>query len=431
MLSHIKKIHFIGIGGIGVSAIARMARLKGIKVTGSDISIGKMTERIKNIGGKIFIGHKKENLPKDTDMVVFSPAISENNPELTSAKELNIPVYSYPEALGLLSKDMYTIAVSGTHGKTTTTCMIAELMIYGNLDPTVFVGGLLKKQQDNFVLGQSRYFVVEACEYKESFLNLNPNILIVLNIDNDHLDYYQNIENIQNAFAELIAKTKNYIICDLNDKNILTAIEKAKNINKLAEITDYTKEKLNIKLLIPGEHNLKNAKAALGAVKLIGLEQKEAERILKNYAGSWRRFEYKGTIENGALIYDDYGHHPTEIKATLKGIKKYFPDKHIIVVFQPHLYSRTRILLSDFANSFTNINKVIVTDIYAAREQDDHLIHAEDLVKAINKISNNADYIKNFWEIENYLKLNSDQDTVILTVGAGDIYKIGENIVKK
>ena len=364
-------------------------------------------------------------------MVVFSPAISENNPELTSAKELNIPVYSYPEALGLLSKDMYTIAVSGTHGKTTTTCMIAELMIYGNLDPTVFVGGLLKKQQDNFVLGQSRYFVVEACEYKESFLNLNPNILIVLNIDNDHLDYYQNIENIQNAFAELIAKTKNYIICDLNDKNILTAIEKAKNINKLAEITDYTKEKLNIKLLIPGEHNLKNAKAALGAVKLIGLEQKEAERILKNYAGSWRRFEYKGTIENGALIYDDYGHHPTEIKATLKGIKKYFPDKHIIVVFQPHLYSRTRILLSDFANSFTNINKVIVTDIYAAREQDDHLIHAEDLVKAINKISNNADYIKNFWEIENYLKLNSDQDTVILTVGAGDIYKIGENIVKK
>jgi len=430
MLSHIKKIHFIGIGGIGVSAIARMARLKGIKVTGSDISIGKITERIKNIGGKIFIGHKKENLPKDTDMVVFSPAISENNPELTSAKELNIPVYSYPEALGLLSKDMYTIAVSGTHGKTTTTCMIAELMIYGNLDPTVVVGGLLKKQQDNFVLGQSRYFVVEACEYKESFLNLNPNILIVLNIDNDHLDYYQNIENIQNAFAELIAKTKNYIICDLNDKNILTAIEKAKNINKLAEITDYTKEKMNIKLLIPGEHNLKNAKAALSTVKLIGLEQKKAERILKNYAGSWRRFEYKGTTENGTLIYDDYGHHPTEIKATLRGIKEYFPDKHIIVVFQPHLYSRTRILLNDFANSFTNINKVIVTDIYAAREQNDHSIHAEDLVKAINKISNNADYIKNFSEIENYLKLNSNQDTVILTVGAGDVYKIAENLIK-
>lgn len=430
MLSHTKKIHFIGIGGVGVSALARMARLKGMRVTGSDISIGKMAERIKNIGGKIFIGHKKENLPKDTDMVIFSPAISEKNPELASAKELNIPIYSYPEALGILSKDMYTIAISGTHGKTTTTCMIAELMIYGNLDPTVVVGGLLKKQQDNFVLGQSKYFVAEACEYKESFLNLNPNILIVLNIDNDHLDYYQNIENIQNAFARLIAKTKNYIICDLNDKNILTAIEKAKNINKLPEIIDYTKEELGIKLLIPGEHNLKNAKAALSVVKLIGLSQKEAERILKNYAGSWRRFEYKGATENGALIYDDYGHHPTEIKATLRGAKEYFPDKHIIVVFQPHLYSRTRILLNDFANSFANVNKVIVTDIYAAREQDDHSIHAKDLVKVINKISNNADYIKNFSEIERYLKLNYGQDTIILTVGAGDIYKIAENLVK-
>jgi UDP-N-acetylmuramate--alanine ligase len=430
MLSHTKKIHFIGIGGVGVSALARMARLKGMRVTGSDISIGKMAERIKNIGGKIFIGHKKENLPKDTDMVIFSPAISEKNPELASAKELNIPIYSYPEALGILSKDMYTIAISGTHGKTTTTCMIAELMIYGNLDPTVVVGGLLKKQQDNFVLGQSKYFVAEACEYKESFLNLNPNILIVLNIDNDHLDYYQNIENIQDAFARLVAKTKNYIICDLNDKNILTAIEKAKNINKLPEIIDYTKEELGIKLLIPGEHNLKNAKAALSVVKLIGLSQKEAERILKNYAGSWRRFEYKGATENGALIYDDYGHHPTEIKATLRGAKEYFPDKHIIVVFQPHLYSRTRILLNDFANSFANVNKVIVTDIYAAREQDDHSIHAKDLVKVINKISNNADYIKNFSEIERYLKLNYGQDTIILTVGAGDIYKIAENLVK-
>ncbi len=224
MLEHIKRIHFIGIGGVGVSAIARMARLKGIKVTGSDISQGKMAERIKKIGGKIFIGHKKENLGTNTDLVVYSPAIAEHNPELVYAKELKIPVFSYPEILGLISKNMYTIAVSGTHGKTTTTCMIAELLIYGNMDPTMIVGGLLKKQEDNFVLGQSKYFVVEACEYKESFLNLNPNILIITNIDNDHLDYYGNIENIKNAFAKLIAKTKDYIVCDLNNQNTLQAI---------------------------------------------------------------------------------------------------------------------------------------------------------------------------------------------------------------
>jgi len=429
MLNKIKKIHFIGIGGVGVSAIARMARLKGIKVTGSDISTGKMIERIKNIGGKVFIGHKKENLSADTNLVIYSPAINENNPELTFARKTNIPVYSYPEILGLLSKDMYTIAVSGSHGKTTTTCMIAELMIYGNLDPTVVVGGLLKKQQDNFVLGNSKYFVVEACEYKESFLNLNPKILVILNIDNDHLDYYGNIENIKNAFIKLINKVPKdgFVVYNSEDKNIVAAL---KNCPEKCKRIDYAKEELNIKLLIPGEHNIKNAKAALVVAKLVGLKSDEAEKILKKYAGSWRRFEYKGESEKGALIYDDYGHHPTEIKATLSGTKEYFPDKNIIVVFQPHLYSRTRLLLDDFAESFKNVDEAIITDIYAAREQDDHSIHAKDLTEAINKITNNAKYIKDFQEIEEYLK-TKDANTVILTIGAGDIYKIGENILKK
>lgn len=431
MLNKIKKIHFIGIGGVGVSALARMARLKGIKVTGSDMVMGKMTERIERIGGKIFIGHKKENLPPDTNLVIYSPAITMDNPEFVYARELKIPTYSYPEALGLLSKDMYTIAVSGTHGKTTTTCIIAELMIYGNLDPTVVVGGLLKKQQDNFVLGGNKYFVVEACEYKESFLNLNPNILIITNIDNDHLDYYRNIENIQNAFAKLINKTKDFVVCDLNDQNTLKALKKAKQITEPPKIIDYMGETLNIKLSIPGQHNLKNAKAAFAVSKLIGLEEESAKKILRDYTGSWRRFEYKGETEKGAKTYDDYGHHPTEIQATLKGAREYFPDKKIVVVFQPHLYSRTRLLLDDFAGSFKDANEVIVTDIYAAREKDDHSVHAKDLTEKINSISNNAKYIKDFTEIENYLKTRIDRNTVILTIGAGDVYKIGENIVKK
>ena len=338
-LKNVKRIHFIGMGGVGVSAIARMARLYGIKVTGSDTSEGVMTERIKIIGGKIFIGHKKENLYENTDFVVYSPAIKENNPELIYAKELNIPCYSYPEILGLISKDMYTIAVSGTHGKTTTVSMLAEIFIYSNLDPTVVVGGLLKKQKDNFVLGESNYFIVEACEYKESFLSLSPDIPIITNIDNDHLDYYKNINNIQNAFAKLISKTKQYVVCDLNDKNIQKAIKESK-----VKIIDYTKQKLDFDLLIPGKHNIMNAKSALAVSELIGIKEK-AKKILKKYSGTWRRFDLLGKTKNNCLVYTDYAHHPTEVRAVIQGAKEKYPDKKLIVVFQPHLFSRTKFFL--------------------------------------------------------------------------------------
>jgi UDP-N-acetylmuramate--alanine ligase len=423
MLDHAKKIHFIGIGGVGVSAIARMARLKGIKVTGSDVSMGKMSERIEKIGGKIFIGHKRENLPQDADLVVYSPAITEDNPEIIYAKELNIPTYSYPEILGMISKDMYTIAVSGTHGKTTTTSMLAELFIYGNLDPTVVVGGLLKKQEDNFVLGSSKYFIVEACEYKESFLSLTPNVLIVLNIDNDHLDYYKNIENIKTAFKKLIERVHDdgYIIYNGEDKNILDVLKSAKtNARKL----NYLEAKAEIKISVPGEHNLKNAKAAFTAARLTGITENSALKILKNYTGTWRRFEFMGNTEKGALLYNDYGHHPTEIKATIKAMKEQYPNNKLIVVFQPHLFSRTKLLLNDFANSFNLADEIIVADIYAAREQDDHTINAEDLVKKIT----NAKYISDY-EIKSYLEQNTSKDDIILFQGAGDIYKIGEEMM--
>jgi UDP-N-acetylmuramate--alanine ligase len=424
MFDHVKKIHFIGIGGVGVSAIARMARLKGIKVTGSDVSMNKMAERIQTIHGKVFIGHKRENLPQDADMVFYSPAITEDNPEMIYAKELNIPTYSYPEILGMISKDMYTIAVSGTHGKTTTTSMLAELFIYGNLDPTVVVGGLLKKQGDNFVLGSSKYFIVEACEYKESFLNLTPNILIILNIDNDHLDYYGTIENIKTAFKKMVEKTHEdgYIIYNGDDKNILdvlsTADTKAKKLN-------YLEAKAEIRLSVPGEHNLKNARAAFTTARLSGVTENTALKILKNYTGTWRRFDFMGNTEKGALIYNDYGHHPTEIKTTIKATKEQYPNNRLFVVFQPHLYSRTKLLLNDFATAFDLADEVIITDIYGSREKDDHTIHAKDLVKKVA----NATYISNFDEIKKYLELNAHKDDIILLQGAGDIYKIGEEII--
>jgi len=430
MLDHVKKIHFIGIGGVGVSAIARMARLKGLKVTGSDILMNKMAERIQKIGGKIFISHKKENLPKNADIVVYSPAITEDNPEMIYAKELKIPTYSYPEILGIISKNMYTIAVSGAHGKTTTTCMIAELLIYGNMDPTVIVGGLLKKQEDNFVLGQSKYFLVEACEYKKSFLNLTPNILVILNIDNDHLDYYGTIENIKTAFKKLIEKVPNdgYIVYNSENTNIMNVL---KTYRGKSRTIDFSKETADIKLSVPGEHNLKNAKAAIVVAKLIELKEKKALKILKNYTGTWRRFEFMGNTENGALLYNDYGHHPTEIQATLKACKEQYPNHKLIVVFQPHLYSRTKLLLNDFAISFNLADETIITDIYAARETDDHKIHAKDLVEAMNKNSGNVKYISGFEEIKKYLELKTEKDDIILFLGAGDVYKIGEEMKKK
>lgn len=445
MFEHVKKIHFIGIGGVGASAIARMARLKGIKVTGSDISMNKMTERIKLIGGKVFIGQDRQNLAPDTNLVVYSPAVPENNPELVYARELKIPAYSYPEILGMISKDMYTIAVAGTHGKTTTTSMLAELFIYGNLDPTVVVGGLLKKQEDNFVLGSSKYFIVEACEYKESFLNLSPHILIILNIDNDHLDYYGNLENIKTAFKKLIEKVPDdgYVIYNSEDSNIVDVL---KNCPEHCRRVDYAKVKAPIKLSVPGEHNLKNAKAAFTAARLTGITENTALKILKNYIGTWRRFEFMGNTENGALIYNDYGHHPTEIKATIKTTKEQYPNHKLFVVFQPHLYSRTKLLLDDFATSFDLADEVIIADIYAAREEKDgHTIHAKDLVKAINEktplrqglpagrhgsAGQAAQYISNFDDIKKYLELKAKKDDIILLQGAGDIYKIGEEIKK-
>ncbi len=430
IFEEIKKIHFIGIGGIGVSALAQMMLLNKKKVIGSDILVGPALEQIKKSGAKVFIGHKKSNLARNTDIIIYSPAIKQDNPELIQAKKLNIPVYSYPEALGLISKNKYTIAVSGTHGKTTTTAMLAEVMISTKKSPTIIIGGFLKEQKRNFISGKSKYFIVEACEYKKSFLNLFPDILIITNIDNDHLDYFKNIKNIQNAFAKLISKVpqNGFIICNFKEQNTKQALKLAKI---KAKVIDYIKEK-RLKLEIPGKHNIENAQAVLAVAKLVNVKKEQVEKYLKKYLGVWRRFEYKGRTKKRALIYDDYAHHPAEVKATLKAIKNKFSDKKIIVVFQPHLYSRTKFLLNDFAKSFNYADQVIITDIYAAREKKDKSIHAKDLVKAIRtKAVDSVQYISDFKEIIKYLKKNINKDDVIMTMGAGDVYKIGEKLIVK
>lgn len=427
-LSKIKKAHFVGIGGIGVSAIARMMIGEGKIVSGSDSSESLVTKELEKIGAKVFIGHNANNVADDVDLIVYTPAVDEENPEIKKAKELNVPTLSYPEILGLISKNKYTIAVSGAHGKTTTTAMLGKILIDAQKDPTIIVGSLLKDRKSNFVAGKSDYFVVEACEYKKSFLNLEPKIIVITNIDNDHLDYYGNLDNIKKAFAEFVLKLPEdgYLVCDPNDENLKEVIKSSKG-----KIIDYTKIMANFNLKIPGEHNIKNAQAAMAVARILNTNEEEALASLNDFSGAWRRFEHKGETKNGVLVYDDYGHHPTEIKTTLKGAREFFGDKKIFCVFQPHLYSRTKNHLVDFGASFDDADVVIVAPIYAAREKDDGRINSQILTEEIKKNKKNDVYrIDDFTEIEKYLLAKTDNNSVIVTMGAGDIYKIANSLIK-
>ena len=427
-LNKIKRAHFVGIGGIGVSAIARMMLAEGKIVSGSDTSDSAIIDELRKLGAKIFIGHSADNVADDVDLIVYTPAAAADNPELKRAAKMGISALSYPEMLGIISKNKYTIAISGAHGKTTTTAMIAKILIDAGKDPTVIVGSLLKDQGSNFVAGKSEYFVVEACEYKKSFLNLNPKIIVITNIDNDHLDYYGDLENIKKAFGEFAAKLPEdgYLICNSSDENLKEIIGKVK-----CEIIDYTKVNNNFNLKIPGEHNIKNAQVAMAATEILGVDSKKAENSLESFEGTWRRFEFKGETKNGVLVYDDYGHHPTEIKATLKGAREFFRDKKIWCVFQPHLYSRTKLLLNDFGKSFGDADEIILADIYAAREPKDDGINSKMLAEEITKNGGKTRYMKSFDKIANFLSENTKKGDVIIIMGAGDVYKIGENLLLK
>ena len=426
-LAKIKKAHFVGIGGIGVSAIARMMIGEGKKVSGSDTSFSAITEELQKLGAKVFLGHSADNVAPDVDLIVYTPAVDFENPELKKGKKLGITCLSYPEMLGIISKNKYTIAVSGAHGKTTTTAMIGKILIDANLAPTIIVGSLLKDQGSNFVAGKGELFVVEACEYKKSFLELNPKIIVITNIDNDHLDYYGSLENIKKAFGEFIAKLDEdgFLVCDPNDNNLKEAVKKTK-----ARIIDYTNIIADFNLKIPGWHNIKNAKAAMAAARMLGVGDEKSLASLNNFSGARRRFEYKGETKNGVLVYDDYGHHPTEIKATLNGAREFFGEKKIWCVFQPHLYSRTKVLLNEFGKSFGEADEVILADIYAAREPKDESINSKRLEEEIIKNGGKAFYMESFAKIEKFLRENTGKNDVVITMGAGDIFKVGENLLK-
>lgn len=449
-LSKIKNVHFIGIGGIGISAVARMMLSEGKKVTGQDMQEGEVVDELRKIGIEVEIGQSFGKIPEDTDLIIYTIAIEYYDPELFKKLQTEETlIRSYPEMLNIISKDKYTIAIAGTHGKTTTTAMIAKVLKDTSKDPTVIVGSLLEdstsakataeRSKTNYIKGDSNYFVVEACEYRRSFLNINPKILVITNIDKDHLDYYKDIEDIKSAFRELVLKVPSdgFIICNPDDENISDVI---KNIPaKIINYQEFFNE--NLKLKIPGNHNKKDAAAAVSVASLLDISQLESEKSLEGFLGTWRRFEYKGKLENGTLIYDDYAHHPVEIMATLESFKELYPNKKITIVFQPHLYSRTKILFDEFSKSFSLADKVLVLPIYFAREESDGTISSDSLVEEINKHNNIppngtgqvAESFSDFESLEKYLEAqlpSMDDKNIIVTMGAGEAFKIGDFLLK-
>lgn len=426
-LQKLKKIHFVGIGGIGISAIARMLSLEGKEITGSDSSLSPVTIELENMGVKVFEGHNDLNIESDIDLIVRTIAVPDENPEVVKAKELNIPVISYPEMLGIVSKDKYTIAVSGTHGKTTTTAMIAKILKDNDLDPTVIVGSMLKEEKSNFIAGKGPYLVVEACEYRRSFLNIHPKMIVITNIDEDHLDYFKDLKDIQSAFTEFTTKlgSEDYLIADILNEKVKSVVSDVD-----AKLVDYSSYKdMQFELGVFGEHNKANAGAAIAVAHALGIAPKKAAESLKDFKGTWRRQELKGETKTGAIVYDDYAHHPTEIKATLDALRKKYPTEKIVVAFQPHLYSRTRDHIKEFSGAFVNANKILLAPIYAAREKDDGTISSQILADEMLNHSDDVLAFNSLPELLSYASETLIKGDIFVTMGAGNIYEVGEELL--
>lgn len=429
------KIHFVGIGGIGLSALAKYYLEKGCQISGSDLFSSQTTKALNEKVAKLFIGkHKAKNLPKDADLVIYSPAVPSNNPELKEAKKFKIKTQTYPEALGELTRKYFTIAVSGTHGKSTTTAMIGTLLVKAGLDPTVIVGTRLKEFKDsNCRVGESKYLVIEADEHFASFLNYWPKIIILTLLEADHLDYFKNLKNYLSAFRKFISRLPKDGILALNkdDKNTSKITRNYRGRSFVYSLKQKEAGKLKRILKIPGEHNVSNALAALAVARILKIPNRVSFKALSEYKGSWRRFEIKqSTIDNKQLtIISDYAHHPTEIRVTLEAARDKFPKKEIWCVFQPHQYQRTHYLFKDFVKVLKTapVDKLIIADVFGVEGREDKEIkkkvNSEKLVKAVNK--NSVIHLPKS-EILKHLKKNLRGGQVLVLMGAGDIYKLAE-----
>lgn len=434
-LSKSKNVHFFGIGGIGVSGLARAFAAQGKIVSGQDLVASPVTDALIGEGIKVSIGQSVNAIPKQADLVVYSSALLERNPVFSKKlKELTVPTLSYSDALGLFSEGKYTVAVAGTHGKTTTTAMIAHILSHAGLKPTVIVGSLFKNSQSNFLAGESEYFVVEADDYRRQFLSLEPKILVITNIGKDHLDYYKDLADIQSAFAKLAAKVPKtgYIVANLSDPIVRAAISGA-----LARVVDYRGfMKKKIELPVPGAHNQENAACALTAAHVLGVSSKKALKALAGFLGTWRRFDFRGKTKRGALVYDDYAHNPDKVRAAIAGFREAHPKHRLVVVFQPHLYSRTKTLLPEFSESFDDADEVIVVPIFAARELPDKKISSKILAERIQKHIKDSklraplvSYSPDVKRLAQNLRKRISKGDVVVTMGAGDIYRIVDTLL--
>ena len=441
---YLTKIHLIGIGGIGVSALAQYYLTKGHKISGSDLTSSEITDALKKKGAKLILGrHLAKNLPENTDLVIHSLAVLSDNPEMKKAKKLGIKIQSYPETLGELTRKYFTIAVSGTHGKSTSAAMIALILIKAGLDPTVIVGTKLKEfNNSNCRVGKSKYLVIEADEWQASFLNYRPKIIVLTNIEKEHLDFYKNLNHILKTYKKYIGHLpKDGVLVansdDFNTRKIIRdRISKGDQIS-LYWLNQRGTKKLKEILKIPGEHNIYNALASLTIARILKIPDKVSFKALSEYKGSWRRFEVKKIKLTNNLkpktctLISDYAHHPTEIEATLKAIREKFPRKEIWCVFQPHQYQRTFYLFNDFVKVFRTspLDKLVITDIYdvAGREEKKikERVNSQKLIKTIKKPW--AIYLPKE-KIVKYLKENLKDGEVVIIMGAGDIYKLCEQL---
>ena len=422
MTQEAKKAYFIGIGGIGMSALAQMMRGDGFRVSGSDRESGPVTELLESEGITVMIGQRSENVPADADVVVYSDAVPEDNPERAQARSLGIPQLSYFGMLGEVSAGKRAIAVSGTHGKTTTTGMLAKILKDAGASPSAIVGSIVKDFRSNYLRGDSDVFVVEACEYRDHLLELAPQVLVINNLEWDHTDYFPSLTALQETFRKAISRVpkEGTIVTDPSNPNIAPLLVLAH-----ARIVDYTEEPA-YKLRLPGAFNQDNARAAAAAARIVLPDISDAEitASLSEFLGTWRRFEYKGKSVHGADVYDDYAHHPTAVKATLEALRAKTSGK-VFVAFHPHLYSRTRDLLDEFAGAFADADHVFIAPIYAAREVDDGTISSEILAERIRATGVDAVALDSFDAIERVLA-EAGKDDAVMTMGAGDIYKLAD-----
>ena len=445
-LQQAQKIHFIGIGGIGMSGLARILRAQGKTVSGSDMEDSALLQDLIQEGFWVTAAHQADSVKADVDLVVYSAAVPETNVELEKAHELKIPVLTYAEVLGLVTHDYETIAIVGTHGKTTVTALAALVLEAGGLDPTVLIGTKLAEfQNKNVRLGQGKHFVMEACEYKRAFLNYQPQTIVLTNLEPEHLDFYKDFDDYKKAFQELVQKipAEGYLFYNADDEAVREVIKdvKAQKLGfgtsdgadfqvKGREFYQAGQKLGEIDLVVPGQHNYMNAAAALALGVTLGLDAGKMLEALSKFKGSWRRFEYKGNYQ-GALVYDDYAHHPTEIRATLDAISEKFPEHRKIVVFQPHQYNRTKKLFADFTKAFEKADEVVIPNIYAVRDSEEDLksVTPEELVVGIQKYHQNVHDGGGLVNTLLYLKKHLKEGDVVFTMGAGDVWKISEGLL--